>query len=104
MKKSGVSEKYVRVLRDMYEDSVTAVKCGVGTTDWFKVEVGLYKGLALSPFQFAVMMDILKDEVRQESPWTMMFVDDIVICGESTVGSRWRRAWRGGGACWGEGE
>ncbi|KAI5629399.1 hypothetical protein C0J50_2331 [Silurus asotus] len=30
-----------------------------------------------------VVMDRLKDEVRQESPWTIMFVDDIVICGES---------------------
>ncbi|KAF7709800.1 hypothetical protein HF521_016650 [Silurus meridionalis] len=28
-------------------------------------------------------MDRLTDEVRQESPWTMMFLDDIVICGES---------------------
>ncbi|KAI5615787.1 MICOS complex subunit MIC26 [Silurus asotus] len=31
-----------------------------------------------------VVMDRLKDEVRQESLWTMMFVDDIVICGESS--------------------
>ena len=27
--------------------------------------------------------DKLTDEVRQESPWTMMFSDDIVICTES---------------------
>ncbi|KAF7702584.1 hypothetical protein HF521_001867 [Silurus meridionalis] len=37
MRKSGVSEKNVRVVQDMYEDSVTAVKCAVGTTDWFKL-------------------------------------------------------------------
>ncbi|KAI5103598.1 gastrula zinc finger protein XlCGF28.1-like [Silurus meridionalis] len=30
-----------------------------------------------------VVMDRLMDEVRQASPWTIMFVDDIVICGES---------------------
>ncbi|KAI5106426.1 hypothetical protein C0J45_4123 [Silurus meridionalis] len=30
-----------------------------------------------------VVMDRLTDEVRQESPWTMMFADDFVICGES---------------------
>ncbi|KAK3553162.1 hypothetical protein QTP86_031739, partial [Hemibagrus guttatus] len=29
------------------------------------------------------MMDQLSEEVRQESPWTMMFADDIVICSES---------------------
>ena len=83
MRESGITEKYVRVVQDMYEDSVTAVKCAVGMTDWFKVKVGLHQGSALSPFLFAVVMDRLTDEVRQESPWTMMFADDIVICGES---------------------
>ncbi|KAK3545622.1 hypothetical protein QTP70_008560 [Hemibagrus guttatus] len=29
------------------------------------------------------VMDQLSEEVRQESPWTMMFADDIVICSES---------------------
>ncbi|KAK3544003.1 hypothetical protein QTP70_032763, partial [Hemibagrus guttatus] len=58
MRKSGVAEKYVRVVQDMYERSRTVVRC-------------------------AVVMDQLSEEVRQESPWTMMFVDDIVICSES---------------------
>lgn len=29
-------------------------------------------------------MDRLTDEVGQESPWTVMFADDIVKCSEST--------------------
>ncbi|KAK3571496.1 hypothetical protein QTP86_012841 [Hemibagrus guttatus] len=52
MRKSGVAEKYVRVVQDMYERSRTVVRCAV-------------------------------EEVRQESPCTMMFADDIVICSES---------------------
>ncbi|KAK3545295.1 hypothetical protein QTP70_003341 [Hemibagrus guttatus] len=59
MRKSGVAEKYVRVVQDMYERSRTVVRC-------------------------AVVMDQLSEEVRQESPWTIMFADDIVICSEST--------------------
>ncbi|KAK3548575.1 hypothetical protein QTP70_014501, partial [Hemibagrus guttatus] len=55
MRKSGVAEKYVRVVQDMYERNRT----GGG------------------------LMDQLSEEVRQESPWTMMFADDIVICSES---------------------
>ncbi|KAK3570693.1 hypothetical protein QTP86_025020 [Hemibagrus guttatus] len=58
MRKSGVAERYVRVVQDMYERSRTVVRC-------------------------AVVMDQLSEEVRQESPWTMMFADDIVICSES---------------------
>ncbi|KAK3514307.1 hypothetical protein QTP70_013636 [Hemibagrus guttatus] len=83
MRKSGVAEKYVRVVQDMYERSRTVVRCAVGQTEEFKVEVGLHQGLALSPFLFAIVMDQLSEEDRQESPWTMMFADDIVICSES---------------------
>ncbi|KAK3520950.1 hypothetical protein QTP86_016091, partial [Hemibagrus guttatus] len=83
MRKSGVAEKYVRVVQDMYERSRTVVRCAVGQTEEFKVEVGLHQGSALSPFLFAIVMDQLSEEVRQESPWIMMFADDIVICSES---------------------
>ncbi|KAK3547195.1 hypothetical protein QTP86_017564, partial [Hemibagrus guttatus] len=83
MRKSGVAGKYVRVVQDMYERSRTVVRCAVGQTEEFNVEVGLHQGSALSPFLFAIVMDQLSEEVRQESPWTMMFADDIVICSES---------------------
>ncbi|KAK3521712.1 hypothetical protein QTP70_015816, partial [Hemibagrus guttatus] len=83
MRRSGVAEKYVRVVQDMYERSRTVVRCAVGQTEEFNVEVGLHQGSALSPFLFAIVMDQLSEEVRQESPWTMMFADDIVICSES---------------------
>ncbi|MCJ8736308.1 hypothetical protein PDJAM_G00258080 [Pangasius djambal] len=83
MRKSGVAEKYVRVVQDMYERSRTVVRCAVGQTEEFKVEVGLHQGSALNPFLFAMVMDQLSEEVRQESPYTMMFADDIVICSES---------------------
>ncbi|KAK3530793.1 hypothetical protein QTP70_002820 [Hemibagrus guttatus] len=78
-----VAEKYVRVVQDMNERRRTVVRCAVGQTEEFKVEVGLHQGSALSPFLFAIVMDQLSEEVRQESPWTMMFADDIVICSES---------------------
>ncbi|KAK3513112.1 hypothetical protein QTP70_001685 [Hemibagrus guttatus] len=73
MRKSGVAEKYVRVVQDLYERSRTVVRCAVGQTEQFKVEVGLHQGSALSPFLFATVMDQLSVEVRQESPWTVMF-------------------------------
>ena len=83
MRKSGIVEKYVRLVQDMYDGSETVVRCAVGTTESFKVKVGLYQGSALSPFLFAMIMDRLTDEVRREPPWTMLFADDIVICEET---------------------
>ena len=46
MMKSGEAEKYVRVVKDMYE------------------EVELHQGSALRSFLFAVVVDRLTDEVR----------------------------------------
>ena len=83
MRKSEIVEKYVQLVQDMYEGTKTVVRCAVGTTESFKVNIGLHQGSALSPFLFAVVMDRLTDEVRREPPWTMLFADDIVICVES---------------------
>ena len=74
-----MAEKYVRLVQDMYGGSETEVRCAVGTTENFKLKVGLHRESALSPFLFAVIMNRLTDEVRREPPWTMLFADDIVI-------------------------
>ena len=68
MGESGATEKYVRVVQDMYESCKKVVRCAVGVTEKFEVGMGLHQGSALSPFLFAVVMDRLTDEVRQESP------------------------------------
>ena len=83
MRKSGIVEKYVQLVQDMYEESETVVRCAIGTTESFKVKIGLHQGSALSPFLFAVIINRLTDEVRREPPWTMLFTDDIVICEET---------------------
>ena len=86
MRKSGLAEKCVRIVQDMYDDSITAVRCAVGlvgVTQGFEVKVGLHQGSALSPCLFAMVMDMMTDDIREEAPWTMMFTDDIDICSES---------------------
>ena len=83
MRKSGIVEKYVQLVQDMCEGRETVMRCAVGTTESFKVKVGLQQGSALNPFLFAVILDRLTDEVRREPPWTMLFADDIVICEET---------------------
>ena len=52
------------------------------------MKVGLHQGSALSPCLFAMVMDRLADEMRQEAPWTIMFTDDIVIVARARTGGR----------------
>ena len=64
----------------MYDGSETMIRYAVGTTESFKVKVGLHQGSALSPCLLALIMDRLTDEVRREPLWTMLFANDIVNC------------------------
>ena len=54
LRKSGVPEiqRYVIVVHDMYGDCRTVVKCAVGVSEEFRVELGLHQGSTLSPFLF----------------------------------------------------
>ena len=54
MRKSGLAEKYVIIVQDMYDDSTTAASCAVGVTEGFEVKVELHQGSALSPCLFAM--------------------------------------------------
>ena len=76
----GVPEKYIRLVKDMYHQCETVVRCATGISEPFAVEVGLHQGSAFIPFLFAIMMDSLTENIRKEAPWQMMFADDVVLC------------------------
>ena len=80
IRKSQIVEKYVQLLQNMYRGSKTVARCAIRTIESFKVKVGLHQGSALNRFLFAVIMDRLTDEVRNEPPWTMLFAHDIMFC------------------------
>ena len=65
MRDKGVPEKYIRLVKDMYHQRETVVRCAAGTGEPFAVEVGLHKGSAFSPFLFAIMMDSLTENSRK---------------------------------------
>ena len=95
MRKSGIVEKYVQLVQDMYEGSKTVVRCAIGTTESFKAEVGLHQKSALSLFLLAVIMDRLRNKVRREPPWTMLSANVIKICEETREEMEWRlESWR----------
>ena len=102
LREKMVPEKYVRLIKEMYRDVKTRVRSGAGTTEGFEVKVGLHQGSALSPFLFNIVFDVLTRGVRQGVPWSMMYADDVVLCGETSgeverLLKEWRVALEGGG-------
>ncbi|XP_072380935.1 uncharacterized protein [Diabrotica undecimpunctata] len=96
MKEKWVSEKHVRLLKDLYEGAYTKVRIAVGLTDSFPMTVGLHQGSSLSPYLFNLFMGVLT-ESKGGALWQMLFADDIVLIEENKEMFKeklecWRRA------------
>ena len=97
MREKGVPEKYARLVQDMYKDVKTLVRSSVGNTEKFTVKVGLHQGSVLSPYLFDLVMGVITKDVKEAPPWSTMFADDIVLCGNTREEverktETWRRA------------
>ena len=65
LRKRSVSEKLVRVIKALYQDSRTTVQCGAGATVTFSGKVALHQGSVLSPFLFALVVDTISLGARR---------------------------------------
>ncbi|XP_047482469.1 uncharacterized protein LOC125034609 [Penaeus chinensis] len=101
MQEKGVAEKYERLVKHMYKDVTTQVRSRAGLTEKISVQGGMHHRSGLSTDVFDLVMDILANEVKEDVPWGMRFVD-VVLVATSKLDvekklERWRRALEGRG-------
>ena len=65
---TGFPEKYVRLVKDTYEDTRTQVKTSIGVTANITVRVGLQQGSSLSPYLFDMIMDVMVRGIKEQPP------------------------------------
>ena len=66
LRRKGVVECYVKALMKMYKEVLSQVKVESEDSKKFAVRMGIHQGLVLSPFMFAVVMDVVTEEVAKE--------------------------------------
>jgi len=83
LRRLGVDEWLVTVIRAMYEGVTTAVKTNDGESDSFEVKVGLHQGSVLSPLLFIIVLEALSSEFRTGLPWELFYADDLCLIAET---------------------
>ena len=67
---------------DLYKGAGTTVKVGTHFSEELEVNVGVHQGSVLSPLLFAIVVDVITNEVN-EGMLQEIYADDIVLKAES---------------------
>ena len=94
LRKKCVIESYVKAVMKMYEGVVSQVKIEGCCSGQFSINVGVHQGSVLSPLLFAIVMDVVTEEVAIEGR-ALLYADDLVLICETKEEARRRvTTWR----------
>jgi hypothetical protein len=83
LRKVGVDEWLINMIKAMYVGTTTAVKGKGGISEEFEVKVGVHQGSVLSPLLFTIVLEALSREFREGLPWELLYADDLALLAES---------------------
>ena len=83
MRKKKIPEVLVRSVLRVYEGAKTRVRVDCELSEEFEVNVGIYQGSVLSPFLFAVVVDVVTEFVREGALSKLLYADDLVLMSET---------------------
>jgi len=81
--KKRVPNKYIDIIKGMYDGAVANVKTCESLTSNFSITIGLHQEFVLNPFLFVIMMNEFTRTIQDEIQWCMLFADDIVLVDET---------------------
>ena len=81
MRKKGMPEVLFRSVINLYEGARARVRVDSELTEEFEVKLGMHQGSVLSPFIFAVVVDVI-EFAREGALSVLLYADDIVLMSE----------------------
>ena len=102
MRKKGIPEIMVRTVMSLYEGAKTKVRVGLELSEEFEVKVGVHQGYVLLLLGFAIVVEVVTENVRNGLMSEMLYADDLVLTSEMMEGLRekfwkWKEAFESKG-------
>ena len=85
MRSKGIPETLVPAVMSLYRYARIKVKVGTHVSEELKVNVGVDQASVLSPPLFAIVIDVVTNEIKEGMLQEMLYVDDIVLIAESVA-------------------
>ena len=77
LSRRGVLEREIKAIMEMYTNIETFVKMKYTRSEPFDIKVGVHQGSILSPLLFALVMDEVTEDIREEVVKKMLFM---ILC------------------------
>ena len=99
LRRKGVLEREIKVIMKMYTTIETSVKVEYTRSELFDVKVRVHQGSILSPLLFALVMDEVTKNIREEVVKEMLYADDIVLVSDNweeveSPYTRWKKHYK----------
>ena len=79
MRMKGTPEALVRAVMSLYKGAKIKVKVGTRLSEEFEVNIGVHQGSILSPLLFAIVVDVVANEIQEGMLQEILYADDILI-------------------------
>ena len=88
MSKKRTPEVLDRSVMSMYDGAITRARVDSDLSEEFEVEVEMHQGSVLSPFLFAVVVDVVTEFASEGALSELLYADDLVLISETIEGLR----------------
>ena len=79
LRRKGVSEAYINIIRGIYYRCKASVMTSGGNIKEIDIEVVLHQGSTISPLLFVIIIDVITEDLEEGTPLAMLFADDMVL-------------------------